>query len=113
IDRENRNAKRGGDAGGGEQCAVSTKDQQELRLLRDRLASEALDRVAEASGRLDIIENANAACIKPMEETRHDDGEVGSPRPRNNADCMEGSGRLHGSLRFYSSTFFRVCRKYS
>jgi hypothetical protein len=95
VDGENRNAERGGEAGRGEERAVAAEDQQELGLLGDFDAAQALRGIVQRAGGFGVVDGANAVCGKPLEKGRNDGLQIRTPGPGNNADGVKRRGCAH------------------
>jgi len=95
VDGEDGDAETSGYACGGEERAVATKNEEELRLLGYFFAGESVRGIVKSAGGFGVVESANAACGEPVEQRRDDDLQIRTPRTGNNADSVEGAGWLH------------------
>src|SRR4029077_2497013 len=76
VDGENWNATRCGHARGCEEGAVSSENQENLRLVRKLFPGEGFGRIGERGGSFFVVEHAQAARFQPAQKLWHDSGEI-------------------------------------
>ena len=94
VDGQNRDAARGGFARGGQERAVPSENQEQVRFGGELSASEpSRGSVVQGLGGFQVVKSVVAPGGQPFEQSRYHVGDVGAPRPGKDANGMDRSRR--------------------
>jgi negative regulator of replication initiation len=113
VDGQDRNPARGSETRRGEQSAIAAKHEQELRCVRNLLASVTFRTVRQAVCRLFVDKSLYSSRFEPFQQWGNNDGEIRAAGAGNDAYGLKGLSGVHVRLRFYPMVFLRAWRKYS